>query len=337
MSKSENFYSRRDVVKGFGVVAGAVGINACSGAAGALRLDQVESVPKSTTPAPFPHLNDRAKGWLRFVWDKATTKDDWSSKGRPHEWWDHYTAPGVLSYPRFHLNESTYAVLMMADQTPAWREVYTRIMDELASRYPTYWGAVDWLTQIGDDPRRATYPPAIMSRLPEQLPGRYNRIGWVANGVAPYGLQPDPLGADGNLFFRGWFNLVLSAYRYVSGDDKWEKPFKVTGIRTASSFGATANRFAASRSKGPTPSASMGPSTRIDTKSSPGIAGNPRAVKSARTTSNLPPTRSPRPSHNARTLESPPSHLSHQRRPAWPTCPPVRAAGVEERATCVET
>lgn len=182
-------------------------------------------------PNAFPQLNDRARGWLRFLYQKATTRDDWSSKGEPNEWWDRYTAPGILSYPRFDLSESTYAVVMMADQTPAWREVYTRILDELASRYPTYWGAVDWLTQIGDDPARGNYPPSVLALIPPDLRGRYNRVGWVANGIEPYGLAPDPLGADGNLFYRGWFNLILSAYDYVSGDDKWRKPFKIAGYQ----------------------------------------------------------------------------------------------------------
>ena len=58
---------------------------------------------------------------------------------------------------------------MMADQTPAWREAYTRIVDELASRYTTYWGAVDWLTQIGPDPARANYPPQFMGSIPRDL------------------------------------------------------------------------------------------------------------------------------------------------------------------------
>ena len=62
-----------------------------------------------------------------------------------------------------------------------------------------------------------------------QLRGKYNRFGWTGNGIQPWGLQPDPVGADGYLFFRGWFNLVLSIHRYVSGDDRWAKPFKVTG------------------------------------------------------------------------------------------------------------
>ena len=35
-----------------------------------------------------PQLNDRAQGWLNFLYLKATTPDDWSEKGTPHEWWD---------------------------------------------------------------------------------------------------------------------------------------------------------------------------------------------------------------------------------------------------------
>ena len=67
----------------------------------------------------------------------------------------------------------------MADQTPAWREIYSRIADGFVSRYPTYWGAIDWLTQIGDDPKRAHYPEQVMATLPEPLRGKYNRFDWT--------------------------------------------------------------------------------------------------------------------------------------------------------------
>ena len=174
-------------------------------------------------------LNPRARGWLRFIWDKATTQDDWSSSGEPLPWWDRTTTPPMCAFPRFDLSETSYALPLMADQTPAWREVYTRIADELVGRYVTYWGAVDWLTYIGHDPHQDTYPPEWLVFMPEHMRGRYDPPGWTANGVEPWGLQPDPIGADGNLFFRGFFNLLLGTYSYVSGDNKWEKPFQVTG------------------------------------------------------------------------------------------------------------
>lgn len=221
--------SRREFVRRSGATAGAVGLFANFDSVAPFLL----SAQRLELPAPkqFPTLNLRARGWLHFLWDKTTTTDDWSSSGTPHEWWDRYSAPGVQSYPRFDLQFSSYALLLMADQTPAWREVYTRVLDGLASRFPTYWGAIDWLTQIGDDPERANYSDDELALHPPDLKGKYNRIGWTANGVQPWGLQPDPVGADGFLFVRGWFNLLLSIYKYVSGNDKWERPFMVTGYR----------------------------------------------------------------------------------------------------------
>ena len=205
--KPSNAWSRRTFVKRVGAVA----LPAGTGGASAM-MQAPAQIPELPEPArsAFPTLNRRTLGWLRFLWEKSTTRDDWSSNGVPHPWWDRYTAPVVLSYGRFDLSFSAYALLLMADQTPAWREVYTRVTDELAGRYPTYWGAIDWLTQIGDDPKRAKYPPQVMIGMPERLRGKYNRFGWTANGVEPWGLQRDPIGADGYLFFRGWFNLLLS-------------------------------------------------------------------------------------------------------------------------------
>ncbi len=227
--------SRRNFVRSLGAATGAAGLTTVGGdVLAATAMSQAAAAVAPTTlpePAssPFPVMNQRTLGWLRFLWEKAVTPDDWTSAGIPHPWWDRYTNPVVLSYGRFDLSYSAYGLLMMADQTPAWREVYTRIADGFAKRYPTYWGAIDWLTQIGDDPKRAKYPAPIMATLPPNLRGNYNRFGWTANGVEPWGLQKDPVGADGYLFFRGWFHLLLATYKYVSGSDKWASPFTVVG------------------------------------------------------------------------------------------------------------
>ncbi|MEM7542658.1 MAG: hypothetical protein AAF384_13900 [Pseudomonadota bacterium] len=182
-------------------------------------------------PIQHPGLNERARGWLRFIWEKATREEDWSSTGDPHPSWDRYSTAPMCAFPRFDVSETSYALPLMVDQTPAWREVYTRIADELVGRYTTFWGAVDWLTLIGPDPHQGKYPPEWLVYMPEALRGHYDPPGWTANGVAPWGLQPDPIAADGNLFFRGFFNLLLATYSYVSGDDKWERPFKMTGYQ----------------------------------------------------------------------------------------------------------
>ena len=95
-------------------------------------------------------INQRARGWLRFIWDKATTEDDWSSNGDPHQWWDKTSTAPMCAFPRFDLSETSYALPLLVDQTPAWREIYTRIADELvglevgrvASLYEAFQSAV---------------------------------------------------------------------------------------------------------------------------------------------------------------------------------------------------
>ena len=181
-------------------------------------------------PANHPELNNRAQGWLNFLYQKATTPDDWSEDGTPNEWWDQISTAPMCAFPRFDLQESTYAIGLMADRTPAWREIYSEILDEIAERSITYWAAVDWLTQFGHDPDRKNYPEVWRGTLiPEEFWGEYDAPGWTANGVAPWGFHADPIGADGNLFFKGWLNLTQSMHTYVSGYDKWSSPFSVAG------------------------------------------------------------------------------------------------------------
>jgi hypothetical protein len=49
---------------------------------------------------PYPELNARAQGGLKFVHRKATTPDDRSWAGEPRSWWDHSTPP-MTNFPRF--------------------------------------------------------------------------------------------------------------------------------------------------------------------------------------------------------------------------------------------
>ena len=245
---SKTGYSRRNFLKGSALAAGAAGVAACSSGPAPSTLT---GAAQAQAPRFHPSHNERTRGWLRFLWQKATTPDDWSYRGDeelpwgirlqrgeidfsserkgPHPWWDQYSGAPYLSYPRFDLSDSSYALMLMADQTPAWREVYTRILDELATRHTAYWAAIDWNTFIGPSPDRQNYPPQMMAAWPERVRGNYDFPGWTANGVEPWGLQRDPIGADGFLFFRGWLNLLLTIYKYVSGDDKWERPWLIAG------------------------------------------------------------------------------------------------------------
>jgi hypothetical protein len=174
-----------------------------------------------------PTLDERAQGWLRYLHRKATTPDDWDRTGHPHPHWDDHSDPPMLCWHRFDLIDSTYAVALMADRTPAWREVYARILDELIFRHTGWWAARDWLTQIGHDPDRANYPDLYRVLIPEHLWGDYDVPGWTANGVEPWGLQMDPIGADGNLFFKGFFLVMLGLHLRTTGDERWNDPFDI--------------------------------------------------------------------------------------------------------------
>src|SRR5947208_13496470 len=103
--------SRREFVRQLGIAAGATTLSANGVGVG----QQTSGAALGPEPSSmFPILNRRARGWLRFLWDKTTTADDWSSSGVPHQWWDVYTTPGVQSYGRFDLQTSSYALLLMA-------------------------------------------------------------------------------------------------------------------------------------------------------------------------------------------------------------------------------
>jgi hypothetical protein len=179
------------------------------------------------TVAGVPALSARSQGWLRYIFRKATTADNWGRDGAPHPHWDNKSEAPMLSWHRFDLIDSCYAVALMADHTPAWREVYGRILGELVTRHTGWWSASDWLTQFGHDPDRANYPDEYRLLIPPNLWGDYDSPGWTANGVAPWGLQMDPIGADGNLFYKGWFLVMLGLFQRTTGDTRWEYPFEM--------------------------------------------------------------------------------------------------------------
>lgn len=212
-------------------------------------------LPASQTAAHTP-LTDRDLGWLRYLYRKATTPDKWDRTAferRPGEssrhipvgaepgccpsdhWDDLHNRPGE-TLGRADALKSSYAMGLMAERTPAWREVYDRIFDELIFRYTSWWGVVDWMTQMGPDPDRANYPEAYRWIIPASQWGNYDVPGWAANGVPPWGVQMDPIAADGMLFYKGFFLVMLGLQRRTTGSDRWDKPFDMVrdGVNTFS-------------------------------------------------------------------------------------------------------
>ncbi len=133
----------------------------------------------------------------------------------------------MASWHRFDLVDSSYAMGLLAHRTPAWTEPYVAILDQLIERHTSWWSAADWLTQFGHDPERADYPDAYRAFIPAELWGKYDVPGWTANGIEPYGRQMDPIAADGMLFYKGFFLVLLGMRSMIAADDRWNRPFEM--------------------------------------------------------------------------------------------------------------
>ena len=170
-------------------------------------------------------LSERSVGWLRYLDRKVHTPDNWNRDGQPHPHWDNRSDPPMASWHRFDLVDSSYAMGLMAHRTPAWTERYVAILDQLIERHTAWWSAADWLTQFGHDPDRTNYPDAYRSLIPRELWGNYDVPGWTANGTAPWGVQMDPVAADGMLFYKGFLLVLLGIRSMITSDDRWNRPF----------------------------------------------------------------------------------------------------------------
>lgn len=152
---------------------------------------------------PHGGTSDRARGWLRYLHRKAFTPDNWDKGGQPLEWWDDRSTPPMLNFCRFDLLDSTYAVALMADKTPAWREVYSGVLDQLVMRHTTYHFAIDWLTLIGHDPKRANYPEEYRGLIPAAHWGTTTRRGGPRTASSRGGCRWTPSVRTGTCSTRG--------------------------------------------------------------------------------------------------------------------------------------
>ena len=85
----------------------------------------------SKTVRGYPSLSKRSQQWLHYLHRKATTLDNWDKGGQPSEMRDGKSDPPMLSWHRFDLIDSSYAMALMADITPAWREIYSEVLDKI--------------------------------------------------------------------------------------------------------------------------------------------------------------------------------------------------------------
>jgi hypothetical protein len=175
------------------------------------------------------YLTDEALGWLAFLDRKTTFNDSWFKDDNVHPSWDNYTGAPIGVYHRYDLSYATYALGIMSENTPAWREEYGKILEYMADRFLEYWAMWDWIENSGPDPNRANYPAEAAVLFPPGYMGKYDIPGWAGNGIEPYQYDPDPVRGNGacNLMYKGYLNLVVSFFNYVTGDPKYDADFKV--------------------------------------------------------------------------------------------------------------
>lgn len=178
-----------------------------------------------------PTLTDEAMGWLAYSNRRTSTLGGkWGKGDAVHASWDNKTGTPIDNYYRYDLTFSTFAIAMMAEHTPAWREVYSNILDFTAQRFLEYWTFFDWVERKGPDPDRNNYPDWWYDVLmPKGMKGRYDSPGWVGNGIEPYEYDPDPVRGNGhcNAMYKGYLSIITGLYAYISGDDKYDHPFKI--------------------------------------------------------------------------------------------------------------
>jgi len=182
-------------------------------------------LPVATAPA----LSAEAMGWLAHLDRKVGLGGTWTKNDQVGPQWDTKSFVPTMYFPRYELTWLSWSMGLMAETTPAWREEYAKILGFLGDRFLEYWSFAEWVENRGDDPARSSYPEAMKAAIPEGQWGRYNLPGWAGNGSRTEPYDPDPIRAGGRfgLMYKGYLNLVLSMYSYVSDDGKYSRPFVI--------------------------------------------------------------------------------------------------------------
>ena len=68
---------------------------------------------------------------------------------------------------------------------------------------------------------------AYRGLIPAEHWGNYDAPGWTANGIEPWGVQIDPIAAEGMLFYKGFFLVLLGIRSMIDPEDRWNRPFEM--------------------------------------------------------------------------------------------------------------
>lgn len=171
----------------------------------------------------------KAEGWLRYLERKLDLgEDDWSKSGTPSLVWDNVSGAPTTNWYRFDAMgmATTLAVGSRAGQIE-WQAA-AQMLDGIVDRLRKYHGFNEWIEQTGPDPQRSDYSPAWRGTLlPESLWGSYDSPGWAANGTQRNGFEPNPIEAQGAIYFKGFFNYVLGLRTLVDPSLNGDEPINI--------------------------------------------------------------------------------------------------------------
>src|ERR1700710_2818362 len=90
-------------------------------------------------------LTDEAMGWLAYMDRKSSLNATWFKEEEPHPAWDNLSNPPTMPFHRYDLTYASYSLGLMAENTPAWREQYGKVLGHMADRYLEYHALWDWV------------------------------------------------------------------------------------------------------------------------------------------------------------------------------------------------
>ena len=159
----------------------------------------------------LPSLDARGRGWLRYLEQKlALPDDDWSRSGTPSAAWDNASGAPTTNWYRFDAIGMAITLAMAAKSGTLDSDRAVMLLNGICDRLRQYHGFNEWVEQKGPDPRRADYPQGWRGLLiPLEVWGSYDCPGWAANGRQEVGFEPNPIEAQGAIYYKGFFNLVL--------------------------------------------------------------------------------------------------------------------------------
>ena len=176
----------------------------------------------------LPALEDRGRGWLRYLERKLTLPDDWSRSGAPSAAWDNKSGAPTTNWYRFDAIGMSVTLALAAKAGTMDRDRVVSFLDDICDRLRRYHGFNEWVEQQGPDPGRTAYPPGWRGLLiPESLWGDYDSPGWAANGVQETGFEPNPMEASGAIYYKGFFNLVLGLRALLAPERDPTQPIEI--------------------------------------------------------------------------------------------------------------